>query len=287
MSKAINDSRCLIFMHVAKAGGTTLHNIIEKQYPKDLIYTVEHTDTQYQKVSKLQNHPRKDELRLIKGHMPIGLHEHLNQPYDYITFLRHPVERIISHYFYAKSLPHHYLYDSIVNNNMTIDEYVSSGLTPELENHQTRIFSGLTKYSKNNFEKVTEEHLQLAISVLDKNFVMVGLTEYFDESLLLLKKYFNWNNIFYMKMKVNNSNKNEVSEEQLSIVKEFQKYDLLLYDFFLKKFKILLEKQDQSYFVALEEFRRYNRIYAKSMYLPLKFADFMKNSLLTIKNYKH
>jgi len=45
----------------------------------------------------------RNRLRMIHGHQPYGIHRFLEQPSVYHTFLREPVDRSISHHFWAAS----------------------------------------------------------------------------------------------------------------------------------------------------------------------------------------
>ena len=60
----------------------------------------------------------------------------------YITFLRDPVERLISHYHYVLRRPKHYLYEQVVKDGLSLSDYVTSDISPELSNHQVRMISG-------------------------------------------------------------------------------------------------------------------------------------------------
>ena len=103
--------RTLIFVHIAKTAGTTLKRILEKIYRRDSIVTVTR-DLESKDINnilvddfKRLSPQEKRKIRFIRGHLPFGLHQYINNPYDYITMLRHPVERAVSwYYFYCKIL---------------------------------------------------------------------------------------------------------------------------------------------------------------------------------------
>ena len=44
-------------------------------------------------------------MQVFKGHMPFGIHKRLPQDYTYITFLRDPIERVVSAYYFARNYP--------------------------------------------------------------------------------------------------------------------------------------------------------------------------------------
>ena len=49
---------------------------------------------------------KKMGIRLLKGHMPFGLHKNLPVDARYISILRDPIERVTSQYYYIKKNKH-------------------------------------------------------------------------------------------------------------------------------------------------------------------------------------
>lgn len=78
---------------------------------------------------------------------------------------------------------------------MSIGDFISSGVAVAFEtnNHQTRFISGMTA----EYGKCTTEMLETAKKNLREYFTVVGLTEYFAESMLLMKRAFGWKTPFY------------------------------------------------------------------------------------------
>ena len=57
---------------------------------------------------------RRFKYELVYGHCAQKIIEYID-PYSLkITVLREPIDRIVSHYYYAKSNPNHYLHKQIV-----------------------------------------------------------------------------------------------------------------------------------------------------------------------------
>jgi len=55
--------------------------------------------------------------------------------------LRNPIDWIISHYYYVRRIPRHYLYNRVVSQNMNLEEYVMSGILSEINNEQDLFIS--------------------------------------------------------------------------------------------------------------------------------------------------
>ena len=129
----------VIFLHIPKSGGTTMHAIIERQYPADRIYTIDGTHVR-ESIAAFKAMPEAERARLLvlKGHMAFGLHEWLPQPSTYITLLRHPVERAISHYYHILRTPHHTHHPTVVSRNMSLYDFAEAGVSRLINNGQTR-----------------------------------------------------------------------------------------------------------------------------------------------------
>lgn len=248
----------LIFLHVPKAAGMTLHSIIDRQYPKESIFNIgqpvrEHID----KFKKLPEHKRA-KIRCMKGHMWFGLHRYLPQPSMYITMLRNPVDRLVSHYFYVLRSPTHPLYKTVKSSKMNLREYVSSGMSPELNNGQVRLISGTSVQD----DRASTDDLEAAKRNLSEYFVAVGLVERFDESLILFKKLLGWRNIYYMKQNVTHGrpSKREISPQTLRTIENHNSLDMELYKFGVQIFnqKIRGQKLGKSQLLSL---RLLNRTY--------------------------
>src|SRR5262245_16845682 len=92
----------LIFLHIPKPAGTTVHHVLERQFAADEVYSLAGDSwASYRRDFQRLTLPERKKIRVIKGHMEFGLHELLPQPATYVTVLRHPVDRIMSYYYYV------------------------------------------------------------------------------------------------------------------------------------------------------------------------------------------
>jgi hypothetical protein len=69
---------------------------------------------------------------------------------------------------------------------MSLDDYVCSGITTEMDNDQVRLISGVGGQIK--FGECSRKHLEDAQENIRNHFCMAGISERFDETLLLIKK---------------------------------------------------------------------------------------------------
>jgi len=231
-------NQSIIFLHIHKAGGTTLHDIILQNYKKSESFYTE--ASRFRKSTydfiNLDNNEKK-QYKIIRGHMYFGIHKYLPQEATYISMLRDPVERLISNYFfYLKNNPQQR------KKNFTLKDYIlkSQELKREdiVNNLQTRLISGYDFHNKiTPIGKTTREMLEQAKSNIINHFSVAGLTEYFDESLILFHKKLGWKNLFYKKQNVNiNKVKKEISHDELELIKKYNNLDIELYNFAKKRF---------------------------------------------------
>jgi hypothetical protein len=260
-----NDSKqkSLIFLHIPKAAGSTLHKIIARQYASDSIYSIDGLRV-HESIAEFKQLPeaKRSEIKVLKGHMRFGLHEYLPQPSTYITILRDPVERIISHYYYVLRSPEHYLYEQVTSRNMSLTDYICSGITKELNNSQTRLLC--TKAALETYEQGSKEILESAKKNIQEKFAVVGLAEKFDETLILLKRNFKWNLPFYIKANITKDRplKNDISQETLKIIEQYNELDVELYEFISKKFQKIITQSGALFEMELKQLQLVNTGYS-------------------------
>lgn len=259
MNKRIYNYKSLIFLHIPKAAGTTLNHIIERQYPKIHMYDIYGVNV-YSSIEEFKNlsEAKRESILCLKGHMYFGLHVYLPQPCAYITLLRDPVERIVSHYHYVLRTPTHYLYKQVKSQNMTLDDYVSSGISPELTNGQARLISGVREEWDS-----PSDMLEMAKRNLHKHVDVAGIAERFDESLVLMKRRLGWRWIYYRKQNVrpNRLHNITLSKNTLRQIQKSNEKDLELYAFAKQLFEESIQEEGSSFASEVRIFRLLNRVY--------------------------
>jgi len=193
-----------IFVHILKTGGTTFrHNILEKFYKERYLY-----DGTFKVRNKKVNKRLKDEKKpvidfslnnfppnyknalAIFGHFRIEKYEHLNLPF--VTFLRDPIERIISLYFY-----HKHLY-----NNITVRE-----IAKMYENHMTYILGSDLK-----------------------RLEFIGILEHYNESIEKFCRHFGIAVPERISKKRVSRNKKKISKEDKRYIRSLNEEDYKLYN---------------------------------------------------------
>ena len=264
-SKNTKQEQSLIFLHVPKAAGSTFYKIIERQYKPNSIFSIDGQRVR-ESIDEFKKLPvaQREEIRVLKGHMYFGLHELLPQPSTYITILRDPVERIISHYYYVLRSPNHYLYNKVTSQHMSLKDYVCSGISTELDNGQTRLLSGLEQ-TVFGWEECSTKVLELAKQNIKNHFAVVGLSERFDETLILLQKAFAYKIPFYVQENVtkNRPLKENISQDTLKFIEKYNELDIELYKYAKNNFENIITQQNTYFERELKVFKLLNKLYGK------------------------
>ena len=247
----------LIFLHIPKTGGMSFSPIIVRQFPQEAVYQINGSlRVSAEELCSLSGE-RKANIQCPYGHMPFGLHTCLSQPSVYVTLLRNPVERIISAYYYSLRRPEWGFHQQIVERNLSLHDFVVDKVSAELHNEQTRMLSG-------SDEPVTAiDALDRAKKNLDAHFVVAGLTERFDEFLLLCRMLLGWRNVFYQKKNINRHRPQlgEISPRTISVIEKHNSLDLELYDVVRQRFdQLILEYPTLK--SELHQFQSLNRLYS-------------------------
>jgi Galactose-3-O-sulfotransferase len=222
----------LIFLHLPKTAGSTFRRILERQYGSDAVLGL-YESTFGDEVARLTPE-QMGSTRVLAGHFYFGVHHHLPGPWSYLTFLRDPVERVISHYHFVRRQPEHYLYEAA--SAMSVSEYVRFCGQAEPNNDQTRLLAGAAMASGDGMS--APAMLPAAKRNLDC-LAAVGLTEAFDASLVLMRRVFGWRRPFYVRQNVRDqrSGIQAVTADEREVIGTYNALDVELYRHACERFR--------------------------------------------------
>ncbi len=187
------DNLPLIFLHMYKAGGTSIRRYLRAQHPEA---NVVYLEGYIPKLKEWQAQPEnaRHSVDLLLGHQYFGNHEYLRPGATYLTFLREPVDRVLSFFHYVRRMPDHYLHNHGFNMESTVAQAIERTNCVEFDNLQVRMLNPQPKHKVIPFGQVTEEMLEVACNNLrcihESGFV--GVVEQMDAGLNELRRTFGW-----------------------------------------------------------------------------------------------
>jgi galactose-3-O-sulfotransferase len=274
----LNQNDAVIFLHIPKTGGSTLYHILERHYPPSETVTLDTPG-----VARFKELPaaQLERYRLIQGHLYFGLHRFVPRRCTYVTFLRRPVDRVLSFYYYARSKPDHYLYRLLKTERLDLKTLLGRELTEELSNFQTRMLAG------DEWEDlqcvVTRDGLERAKANLRNHFRVVGLLEEFEASLLLLHRAFEWPLSGYVRENVTKEQAEgrSLDGETRKLIETANSLDIELYEFARNLFEEQYRAAGESFNADLRHFRQLNEAYSRPV--P-RFVRSVRRTLRRLQN---
>lgn len=268
----------LIFLHQQKTGGLTIRLLLKRNYSRQFHFaSVRNVNERYEKFLSLTDAEKKN-LDLIFGFIPYGIHDELPQAADYLTFMRHPVERTISMYYFANRTENSWVRERY-DHPISFEEFLD--VMPRIDNHMTRAFLYGKPDTLEAFrrEPLPDDALEQAIDNIEKHFPIIGLTERFDESLLMIKRRYNWKSIHYHPVNVRPSwqKKEPLTKEIRQKIEEKVTVDLALYEYVCKRFENQVAEH-ATMALELSAFRITNRLSKLKKQSKIFIRDFNRTS---------
>jgi hypothetical protein len=257
----------LIFLHIPKTAGTTFQAILKKQYGLANAYLFGQEPRVSIEAFKQLSAERRAQLRLVSGHMSFGLHSFLAQPSAYITFLRDPASRVVSTYHYIRRTPHHTHFRAVTSPDMDLEQFARSSISKiGTDNGQVRMLAGVEDVGAAiPFGECTEALLTQAQANIQRHFPVVGVTELFDESLMLMRRRFGWRLPLYRRQNVTERNTAGpvMSQQTLQTIQARNSLDMALYTAGRKQLQAEIGGQGPAFLVELRLFRWLNALYQR------------------------
>jgi hypothetical protein len=222
------------FLHVPKTAGSSLFRVFNDVLGEENIKQVESINRGVKQIEKL------NEYQFIGGHFTyLDYLEFINKDRYTITFLRNPVDRFLSQYFFYKNNVSGIDLPAIINAKKLdlksyIEYYRNIQRCGEVFNRQVWYFTGIQKatITENELVKIAKDNL----SQMD----FVGICEEIDDSIDLLCYDCKWplvNNIPVVNVTDKKPDYAEIDSNTLEKIKELNDLDFQLYEHALKLFK--------------------------------------------------
>jgi hypothetical protein len=187
----LTDDDLVYFLHIPRTGGTSFHRVLMRYFDPS---TVRHAESR-RLVREWIERCSPEELashRLIAGHYDTSIAALLPKRPRFVTMLREPVARTISHYEILKQMPKNPFHERIVGGDLSLREYLDHPEGGRLdENRQVRQVAGAMDGPTPPGGWTDEALLATAYENLDE-FAFFGIRERYDDSLALLAATFGW-----------------------------------------------------------------------------------------------
>ena len=263
LTHILQPDETVFFMHLPKTGGISFRTILENQFALAEICPAQITD-------EIRRIPREQfaNFKLFRGHFSYSLTDYVGRDFVWMTVLRHPLERTISHYRHIvrNRQGSEDMHDVVVGRNYDLIQFLEHPYTrQDAVNLQTR-FIAAHELNHDGIESI-KRYGGLAEGIERLNqFTFVGLTERFQESLYLLAYTFGWYPVTQfqtLNTSPQKSRREDVTPAEIDAIYEHNAEDVALYDHAEKRF---VEQYDHMSHELLEKYGTAHHAHLK---LPL------------------
>ncbi len=226
----VTKPRRILFDHLPKCGGSSLDAYLKPHYLKRKVFSTNSSSPavsvdEFRKFSQRERYG----YDLVKGHLSNELLDYVNPECLKVTVFREPVVRIVSHYYYAKRSPAHYLHSKIHESRVTLEDYAAGNLSNELRNWYTAHFSGM---AADDVEKDPEESLSRATETILKRYDVIGFLDDIESFIEALRKQANLR-YEYLNMRINvtqdRPSLDNVEQSVIQKIEQVNRLDVALY----------------------------------------------------------
>ncbi|QGY39576.1 calcium-binding protein [Pseudodesulfovibrio cashew] len=271
----------LFFLHIPKTAGTTLNAVLNDNFASSDIFDL-YTDEQRIRLRET-TYEELARYRLVRGHVFVTDFADILDgpiPFEVFTFLRDPVERVISEYHFLKSWPKSHVYRFLNENNVSLSEYVA-GESPELRwrgrNAMVNSLSGVGHPS-------IEKGLEVAWHHLRNRFCFFGILERFDESLLQLSRILGLERCFYERQNVRKGRaRYAATTEEVELIREHNQADIELYERACVEFDRRIRLMGEPFQANLRLFRKVNDRFQRVSRLIMARDNLDRGEILNAK----
>lgn len=252
----------IIFLHLHKTGGLSINIVLDRQFIGQRGAVI-HSNSN-ERTRELADLPQeeRDRFAYMSGHFFYGIHEIWTSPASYFTLLREPISRALSFYTFVS------ISRRIVANPDLLEDFDHFMRSYRQATYYTRRIAGYKPGQPGmpyNERDITPSELHALAESHLKQMKVVGLTEEFDKTLMLLKRAYGWRNLYYTRRNTTGKRRETValSPALREEIRPLYAYDSALYE----KAKAIFAQQCRAYGDTLEDdlklFQRNNALYGR------------------------
>lgn len=258
-----------VFVHIPKTAGMTFRKILDRQFTPARIYKI---GPDFQgSIDRLKALPEEQKARItcISGHVPYGIHHSFGaRPVHYLSFVRDPVDRAVSEYFYFRKrrelLP---LIGLEATAPFTPQDYLQHVEKMGMGDFQTRILTNHGNMIDGvlpPYQQIPEEMKGELLDDLQHKYALLGSVALFDESLLLMQQQFGWRSIRYIRRNVARADpkKSALQHSMRNEIRRLNPLDCKLYEMTTAHLGGCITAGGDEFAKQLQNYRLMNRCYS-------------------------
>jgi hypothetical protein len=260
-------SEVILFNHIPKTAGSTMYRVLLRTVGRErVLFSTElrrHSEAVGAIADRLDR-PLEDRYA-VAAHTGCGVERRLPTRHSYTpyTVLRDPVQRTLSNFYHVQDRRG-------PTSGMSLEDFLEHKHLHSF-NSQTAFLGGLTARHHLEGEPLDPRRIDRALLAQAKHNLaahdVVGLTERFDETLLLLGDAYGWTmpKTLYRRANVGTAHRRAVlSPAQLEAVAANNELDAELYEYACQLFEERLARQIPDRSRRLRRFRRMNAAFGRA-----------------------
>jgi hypothetical protein len=253
-------SEVVLFHHIPKTAGSTMKHVLWAVTGGENVYfAMGHHQTEVPSLCHRLERPLSGRHAVV-AHTGYGLQDRLPARHRYrmFTIMRDPIDRTVSEYYAGRSRGR-------LGEEDSLQDFLSRDVLRS-HNAQTAFFAGLTARHNLDGAEVSRDLYDAALLERAKrnldSLAVAGLTDRFDETLLLLRDAFGWPSVKTLYQRANVSARRRAapapSGAELEAVRASNLLDLELYEYARARFERQLSARVPNHRRRLRRFRRLN-----------------------------
>ena len=198
----------LVFLRIPKTAGSTMESVFERCLSGATFHghipistsalLIRSTDAIGELFRQLSPNERKAVRCLVDEHVTLDIATLFDRPVRFFTIVRHPVDRVVSSFYYIRTKSHLISYPFI--KDLSFEEYLDSGIGLNSDNHQVRVLSGCHELDASwdpqgrpiSAPPVERRHLEMAKHNIEERFVVAAALEQFTALVWFFKRLYGW-----------------------------------------------------------------------------------------------
>ena len=218
----------ILLLHIPRTNSPEVYTHLTKQFPMEKVWPITHDRLHYLRETSPNELVK---YRLFISEDDYDVYHLFRRKPVFITMLRDPVERVISHYTSIMNDPSHILHKEIIEKDLNLLEFVHQ---PEMEDlnrdRQVRQLAGaITGEARGLPDHVL---IEIAKARLDE-FAFFGLSERFQESVNLLHHTFSWEDRSEESLSMTSvsTQRADYPPDEIAAIEQFNKLDKELFHY--------------------------------------------------------